>query len=35
MKLIKSLSRKLKADLTITNDKGTEVVLNIKRFEIK
>ncbi|MEE9349038.1 MAG: histidine kinase dimerization/phosphoacceptor domain -containing protein [Flavobacteriaceae bacterium] len=35
MKLIKSLSRKLKADLTILSKNGTEVVLNIKRFEIK
>lgn len=35
MKLIKSLSRKLKADLTIVNKNGTLVTLNIKRFNIK
>lgn len=35
MKLIKSLSRKLKADLTIENKNGTLVTLIIKRFTIK
>ncbi|MCF6169148.1 histidine kinase dimerization/phosphoacceptor domain -containing protein [Lutibacter sp.] len=35
LKLINSLSRKLKADLTITNNNGTLVVLKIKRFIIK
>ncbi len=35
MKLIKSLSRKLKADLTIENKSGTLVTLIIKRFTIK
>ncbi len=35
LKLINSLSRKLKADLTITNKNGTSVKLVIKRFIIK
>ncbi len=35
MKLIKSLSRKLKADLEISNKNGTLVKLSIKRFSIK
>jgi len=35
MKLIKSLSRKLKADLIINNKNGTEVILKIKRFTVK
>jgi two-component sensor histidine kinase len=35
MKLIKSLSRKLKANLQIANANGTIVTLNIKRFNIK
>lgn len=35
LKLINSLSRKLKADLQITNNNGTLVELNIKRFTIK
>ncbi|MFK5879882.1 MAG: histidine kinase dimerization/phosphoacceptor domain -containing protein [Flavobacteriaceae bacterium] len=35
LKLIKSLSRKLKADLKITNNNGTLVELKIKRFVIK
>ncbi|WP_456422358.1 tetratricopeptide repeat-containing sensor histidine kinase [Lutibacter sp.] len=35
LKLINSLSRKLKADLTITSNNGTLVELKIKRFIIK
>jgi len=35
LKLINSLSRKLKADLTITTNNGTLVELRIKRFIIK
>ena len=35
MKLIKSLSRKLKADLIFNQDNGTEVILIINRFKIK
>lgn len=35
LKLIKSLSRKLKADLSFTNNNGTLVELKIKRFTIK
>ncbi len=35
LKLIKSLSRKLKADFSMTNNKGTVVTLKIKRFTIK
>ena len=35
MKLIKSLSRKLKADLIFNQDNGTEVILIINRFTIK
>jgi two-component sensor histidine kinase len=35
LKLIKSLSRKLKADLKITNNNGALVELKIKRFVIK
>ncbi|WP_456377872.1 tetratricopeptide repeat-containing sensor histidine kinase [Lutibacter sp.] len=35
MKLIKSLSRKLKADFSIENKNGTLVTLIIKRFSIK
>jgi two-component sensor histidine kinase len=35
LKLINSLSRKLKADLQITNNNGTLIQLNIKRFIIK
>ncbi len=35
LKLINSLSRKLKADLTIVNNNGTSVELKIKRFTIK
>ncbi len=34
MKLIKSLSRKLKATLSITHKNGTEITLHIKRFKI-
>jgi len=35
MKLIKSLSRKLKADLEIISNNGTTVKLTINRFSIK
>ncbi|HIP36389.1 MAG TPA: sensor histidine kinase [Crocinitomix sp.] len=35
MKLIKSLSRKLKAELNISHNNGTLVALKIKRFTIK
>jgi len=35
MKLIHSLARKLKADISFEHHKGTEVTLKIKRFIIK